>query len=499
MSKTNYTVPYILWWNEKAYEVDKEIFSRFSKKFKEDCKKPENQNQMDINVENASGEKVDDDTFIAFVNACQLKAFDVNKKNVFDLQFLAGTSQWDVPSLRSFIEEYISKNKIEPPEKIDYIDILINKVEAHTDEYQDWANVANIIKAALRDPRFANVPPDVIYEILDIAEKKGAVIGKELNAFIMRNLGDKPETAIPLLLRANFEDFDIPQIDEIYKQPLVHTMNINFFTASALSSLQNKNKVLINKSKRMQNLEFKCLEFALDKKCENERNKIELQYKDDIDEIKDEIYRQQGIIDKLRDRIDEHKKRVELAEKKQGSRRTPLDAKALQEMQNEVRQELNIMQDEISDALNAHEKSMQKFLEHASDIAEKHFNKASEQSANQINQVQGELSKLIARGKETQETINAVNWQLDEARKSFCAKVTRDKIRYDKFLRKTTNKFRIFDKEPRIFNLSASDVKKAEEFLIMIDKRIDSYCPLRQQELNPSPAPVPRRKRSQKN
>ena len=62
-------------------------------------------------------------------------------------------------------------------------------------------------------------------------------------------------------------------------------------------------------------------------------------------------------------------------------------------------------------------------------------------------------------------------------------------------MRKTTNRFRIFDQEPRIFNLSASDVKKAEEFLVMIDKRIDSYCPLRQQALNAQQNPVPRRKK----
>jgi len=492
----NYTVPYILWRGEKAYEVDKELFMRFSKKFKDECRKPENENQMDIIVNNSSGEKVSDETFIAFVNACQLKAFDVNKNNVFDLQFLASPSQWDVPSLRTYIDEYIARNKIEPQDKIDYIDILLNKIESQTDGYEDWANVANIIRSALKDPRFIEIPPDVIYEILEIADKKGADVGKELNTFIMQTIQRKPETAIPLLLRCDFEEFKPQDIEEIYKQPLLHTMNINFFTAEALSALQNKNSALIKKSQRQQELEFRCLQYALDKICEENKKRLKQTYDDEIEEIKDEIYRQQAIIDKLSERIENHKNRVDKAEEKQKTRRTPIDTRALQELQDDVREELNIMQDEISKALNSHEETVQKILEESSEKAERHFNETAANSSNQINQVQSELAKLLEKGKETQETVNAVNWQLGEARKSLCAKITRDKIRYDKFLRKTTNKFRIFDKEPRLFNLTATDVKKAEEFLIMIDKRIDSYCPLRQQEYSPAPEPVPKRKKS---
>jgi uncharacterized protein YjgD (DUF1641 family) len=497
MSKVNYTVPYILWWNEKPYEVDKEIFSRFSKKFKDELKKPENANQMDIVVNNYAGEKVDDQTFIAFVNACQLRSFDVNKNNIYDLQHLASVTQWDVPSLRAFIEEHIAKNGIVPPDTVDYLGILIDKVEAQKDEYKDWENVANVVRSALKDPRFIEVPPDVIYEILDIAEKKGNIVGKELNAFILQTLDVKPETAIPLLLRADFEEFKPQDIQEIYEQPLVHTMNINFFTASALSALQNKNDALIKKSQRAQNLEFKCLEFAIDKMCEENKQKLQMSYKDEIDEIKDEIYRQHSIIEKLHERINAHKKRIQLAERKQISRREPIDEKIVEEMKNEVRRELDIMQEDITNALTKHDENIKKMLDHASEYAEKHFNEASTRSSNQLSNVQGELGKLINLGHETQEAIDAVNWQLGEARKSFCAKVARDKIRYDKFLRKTTNKFRIFDREPRLFNLTSTDVKKAEDFLIMVEKHIDEYCPLRQPEINPTPSER-KRKKSQK-
>ena len=498
MSKSSYSVPYILWWNDRPYEVDKEVFARFSKKFKRDLEKPDNQNQMDIVVNNARGERVEEDTFIAFVNACQLKPFDVNKRNVYDLLHLASERQWDVASLRAYIDDYIIKNKIDPPEVKDYLQILLDHVESEVDTKEDWENVANNINGYLADDRFEMVPPDVIYEILDIADKKGLSSDGLVN-FVKKMLVKNPDTAIPLLLRVDFEKFTPDDLDRIYTQPEVHSLNINFFTASALSALQNKNTITIQKRKRQQILEFKCLEYALDKMCEDNRKQIETEYRDEVDEIKDEIFRQQAIIDKLRERIDEHQRRVALAEKKQLSRRTPLDAKALQDMHNAVRFELRQMENELDQALNAHDAKMQHFVVDAQAMAEKFFTEEMAKSSNQITQVQSQLNQLIDTGKDLQQDVDAVNWQLGEARKSLCAKIVRDKIRYDKFLRKTTNRFRIFDQEPRLFNLAAADIKKAEEFIVMVDKRVDSYCPLRQQDLNAqNQAPVPKRKRSQK-
>ena len=495
MSKSSYTIPYILWWNDKPFEVDKEVFARFSKKFKKDIEKAENENQMDIIVNNREGERVDDDTFIAFINACQLKPFDINKKNVYDLQFLASDNQWDVASLRQYVDDYIVKNNLQPPEQTDYLQILLDHVESECDDYKDWSNVANNINRYLKDERFEKVPPDVIYEILDIADKRG-LPSDNLVQFVKKMLTKNVDTAIPLLLRVDFDKFTLEDLDRIYSTPEVHTSNINFFTASALSSLQNKNSLTIQKRKRHHELEYKCLEYALDKMCETKRKELETEYKDDIEEIKDEIFRQQAIIDKLRERIDEHQRRVALAEKKQLSRRTPLDAKALQDMHNAVRYELRQMENELDAALNDHEAKMQHYVVDAQNMAEKFFTEEMAKSKNEINQIQSQLNQLLDSGKDLQQDVDAVNWQLGEARKSLCAKIVRDKIRYDKFLRKTTNRFRIFDTEPRIFNLAPSDIKKAEEFIIMIDKRIDSYCPLRQQDLNAQQAPVPKRKKN---
>ncbi|EAX88278.1 hypothetical protein TVAG_384880 [Trichomonas vaginalis G3] len=486
MSSTDYSVPYILWWNDKAYEIDSTVFARFSKKFKRDLQNPDNQNQMDIIVNNSRGERVEEETFLAFVKACQLQPFDVTKKNVYELAFLASQNQWDVASLRTYIDEYIAKNKIDPPEVKDYLQILLDHLESNADTPEDWKNVADNINSALADERFEQVPPDVIYEILDIADRK-SLSSDGLVAFVRKMLTINPQTAVPLLLRCDFDKFELQERAAIFQNPSVHTMNINFFTASAISALQNKNSITIAKRKRQQMLEFKCLEIALNKMVEEHTKEIKEQYNDEINEIKDEIYRQQAIIDKLTERINTHKQRILTAERKQASRRTPLDSKALQDLQNSVRRELQDMENSLDRSLFDHEKGMEKFVTDAETMAEKFFTQAAAESYNEVSKVTSKLSQLATDSKEIEQNSLAVKDLLGKVKSSLCAKVVRDKLRFDKFLRKTTNKFRIFEKEPRIFNLTSQDVKASEEALVQMDHHIEAYCPLRQQLPEPQP------------
>lgn len=483
MSSSEYSVPYILWWNDRAYEIDATVFARFSKKFKRDLQNPDNQNQMDIIVNNSRGERVEEETFIAFVKACQLQPFDVTKKNVYELAFLASQNQWDVASLRTYIDEYIAKNKIDPPEVKDYLQILLDHLESNVDTPEDWKNVADNINAALADERFEQVPPDVIYEILDIADRK-CLSSDGLVAFVRKMLTINPQTAVPLLLRCDFDKFELNERATIFANPDVHNMNINFFTASAISALQNKNTITIAKRKRQQMLEFKCLEIALNKMVEEHTKELQEQYNDEINEIKDEIYRQQAIIDKLTDRINSHKQRILTAERKQASRRQPIDAKALQDLQNSVRRELREMENSLEAQLNDHEKNMQRFLVDAEEMAEKFFTEAAAKSSNEVNKVASKLNQIALDGKDIEQNVLAVKDLLGKVRSSMCAKIVRDKIRFDKFLRKTTNKFRIFEKDPKIFNLTSNDVKASEEALIQMDRRIEAYCPLRNQPKN---------------
>lgn len=489
-AKPIYSVPYILWWNDRPYEIDADVFARFSKKFKADRELPENQNQMDIEVKLDTGDDVPEDVFLQFVAACQLRTFDVNKKNVHMLMEIA--RKWQVSSLATYVEDYIRKNRIDPPETPDYLQILLDRIEESTDTHKDWANVANHINACLEDPRFERIPTEIIYEILDIADKKN-LDPKALIKFVMKMLKKKPEATVPLILRLDFEKMTQEQRLEIFNTAVVHSANINFFTASSISALKNKNNITVEKRKRKQTLDFKCLEYALDKMCEKQLDDLKTAYRDEVEEIKDEIFRQQAIIDKLKERVREHERRVNVAEKKQLSRRVPIDAQALQDLRNAVKRELSQMADEIDEAVKEHERSMKHFAEDARDRAEKFFTQMAAESSNEQNQLVVAMKRLEQEGREASQNVLAVKAELSEVRAIVLAKIVRDRLRYSQYLRNTTNRFALFEKEPRVFGLTAPVVKSAEDELKIIDRRLEEICPLRMQGPPKEQPPVPKR------
>lgn len=488
--KKIYMVPYVLWWNEKAYEIDADLFAKYSKKFKTEREKEENRNQMDIEVKLDNGDDVPEDIFLAFVNACQLKPFDVNKKNVYQLLDLA--HKWQVSSLLQYIEKYIRDKNIDPPVIPNYLEILIDKIEGGTDSHKDWESVANHLNQSLEDPLFEQIPTEIIYQILAYADKKN-FDQKALIKFTMKMIRKMPKSAVPLILRLDFDKLTSEQRDEIFHTAAVHTLNINFFTSSSISALYNKNHAHIEKRKRKQTLDFKCLEFALDKLCEKQLKDLNKQYRDEVDEIKDEIYRQQAIIDKLKDRINEHKRRMLLAEKKQLSRRKPVDEQTIQNLSESVRAQLLEMEDAIDKAHQEHEKSLNLLDDKACQVAHDFYSKALERSDSEQSKVSVALIRLKEACKDSKLNVKAVDAELSAVRATIFAKIVRDRLRYSQYLRKTNNRFNLFDKDPHLYNLTAQAVKAAEDEIRLMDKRVEELCPMRAQAPQQDHLPVPKR------
>jgi len=471
VEENNQRFPYIIWWNDETYEIDPDLFEKMSRKFK--AERASNPNQMTIE------EKMPKETFFAFIAACQLKPFDVNKKNAYKLLKLS--IQWDVPSLKAFVEKFIETNKVEPPQKPDYIQILLEKIAKDKDSRSDWANVAEHINKALEDPRFVLIPTEIIFQILSIADKK-SLRQKSLISFVLRMLNSKPEIAIPLILRIDFEQMTPEEIDQVYNCPLLHELNINFFSAASVSAVSNKASIAIQNAEKRDEIELKSLEYSLKKFNEHRLDSLASKYNEEIEEIMDEISRQQEIIDKLNERVRDHQNRMSIAEQKVTSRRVPLDIESLQEMQDSINYEIAQMTEEVNSALNEHQVQMGDFESVSATAADSFFNKNAIEGETEITRLKSSLRHVVKASKRVSDKKSLVEDDLTQVRAVFCAKILRDKLRYDQFLRKTANRFRIFDKEPRIWGLSSTAVKDAEEYMKNIDRRLDEYCPMRTQQ-----------------
>ena len=78
-----------------------------------------------------------------------------------------------------------------------------------------------------------------------------------------------------------------------------------------------------------------------------------------------------------------------------------------------------------------------------------------------------------------EESIKA---ESDQIHRIIAAKVVRDKLRFDQFLRRTTGKYRAFDQEPQIWELGSAIVQDTEKKLISMEKKLDELCPLRESQ-----------------
>ena len=464
-------IPYTFWWNEKRYTVDADTFAKLSKKFPEIRSNPETENQMVLtNV-------MSEETFKAFLSACQFEHFDINKTNVFDLLKLA--QEWEVPSLIEYCNTYIAASQAEQ-KKPDYLGILIEHVETDTDTKSDWAAVAFDINRALRDKRFMTLPPEVIYQILAIADRKylDQTIFKE---FVLELFKENPKNAVPLMLRLDFSILTQDERDFIFKNKFVHHMNINYFIASSLSAITNKTELQLENEQIRQAIDLDVIRVKNDIRALEISEQINKPYKVQLDEIYNEIDNQKKQLEDLSANFDVHNRRMQITERKISSCRTPCDRTVLDQIQTHSREFIDTTTTEVNKQLEKHFEEMEKFYQTVGQQTDAYLKEQTLSSDNPIFKAQLQLKDLCEQNRQTAEAIKKMKDQMADVKSLLCAKVVRDKLRYDEFLRRHTGrKYKIFDTEPQIWNLTPLQVEDADARLRKMEHQLDEYCPLRQ-------------------
>lgn len=472
--------PYIFWRNNESYEVDGDTFASLSKKFPAIRKEYPNQYIFEDNY--------DKSVFEAFISACQLKPFDLTPNNAYELLDLA--EEWKVPTLKMQIESYIEKHHIEKKVKQDYLGILLEHVDNDCDTYEDWKNIADDIDQALRDKRFSRVPPEVIFQILAIADKKKPVNKMALIDFVMNLYKSNPANAVPLILRLDFTQMSREQIEFIFKSKDTHEENISYFIASSLSALDNKVRHMISKAEKSREVELTVLKNNIRRARNATLEKKAEQYRNNVESRRSEIDRQQKLIDDLEEQILKHRDRVVAEERKVRARRTPIAPDALEKINNDINNEVKRMEADAEKQLHSFQDKVNKMQLESPRTAKNYFNEAVSKGTSETDRVQTTLKGLIELIDKTEKEYETSADLAERLQASFAAKVLRDKLRYDSFLRRLTNRFKVFERNTSL-GAKPSRIKVADEEIRLIESRIDRICPIRQPaQISPPVSPL---------
>lgn len=483
-----------LWCNNKRMEFDAEIFAKMSRKCAQLIREGRTQGIIDRRVRL--------ETLDAFVNACQLKAFKVTATNAFELKTLA--IEWGVQSLENFVDNYINQKKLDEPQNIDHLGILIDHLNHGIDDPNDIYAVANLINDALRDERFEKVAPEVIFKILIACDQKKVddeesqannsehqILDQQLLIDFTLNLLKDPQTvssAIPLTLLIDFRLLTKEQRELLFHCKEMHEQNIGYFVAHSMSATRNKAEREIAQSESELLTDLYALRDQLKQQQRSNVSKLKKEQDESINDLKENLNKQQETIKDLQNTgvqfestldndADEHEERFQKMKElldqidSYTSQRDSVatDKEAL--IKSQVQEQLAPVKKEINEKVkNLAIEDQQKTLD-----LENRLTKAVEDEKKRLRQ-------LSARLDNTDEEADKTNEELSDIKATLAAKIVHDRLRFDKYLRNNENRFAAFaktDTEPGVWDLEPEKVGQAEQFVIQIEDIVAQNCPIR--------------------
>ena len=420
----------------------------------------------------------------AFVAACNLQQFKVTATNAFDLLDLA--VDYKIANLEKFVNNYVAAKGLVRPESddvTDYLQVFIDKMNARELTTDDYMNLAQRIDKYITDERMYTINTLPLFRLILYTDYTG-IDDIKLNAFVTQLLQQKPETAVPLLLRIDFNKLTRQQENEIFSAYDLHHNNFNFFIASSLSADRNRLERNLN---------------ALDKEIEKQANdldtdmhnlrrdhidELETTYQNEYGEMKQMADDQKRQIDELRAFLDKTKELIDklLSDYEDNGQKirdeTERQRQNLEESKRIVEECMNKARDEIEKQTNdLRDKIMQLIHE----LIENDMNRREEIERKRVNPYES-LLRNIARMKKNcatlDDAIQATEEETNLVKATLAAKMVKDFMRFDNFIRRNEKRFKIFDKQ-EIWGLRSSDVKQAETELSAIERRVDKLCPIR--------------------
>lgn len=433
--------------------------------------------------------RVNKEVFDAFIAACNLKPFHITSKNAYDLLYLS--QEWEISTLEKFANDYINSKNVQPPNPIDYVQILVEKVKNNEVEVEDIQAVAAEINDAMKDDRFIALPPEIIFQTL-LAANPRSIDPDLLVELTMQLFTKKPSTGIPLTFLTNFEQLSPKQRSTIFHSRKMHEIDVNYFVAWTLSFIRNRASSLASEfTNRCTLNSYRTGENIL-KDGEVDQLKYHEHHYDELTALTQQIEDQEKEIEELTKLI---KADLESENQSEESRRNILkehreSVKELEdageEMSITIAGTSNIVKNAVEEQITQLREELDNELQSISDDNDAKCNAILDEIRKQTDEQGDTLTKLQNRLKEYKEDVKKTNNEISEAKCALTAKSLRDKLRHDEFVRDTEHRFEIFGSQQE-WGINSQDVEKAERFIEELEAELQSICPIRGNNKNSPP------------
>jgi hypothetical protein len=432
------------------------------------------------------------ETLTAFVNACKPEPFDVTPEIAHELRELA--VEWRVPDLEELVGQFFSEYSVPPPPAIDPISALLNSIRDGVDDPALIPPVANIASAALQDARLLSAPPEVLFQIvLAAAARSGAdeLNGDLLVGFVMRLFEANPLAAVPLVLLIDYDRLTEEQRDLLFHCPEMHEENVGFFASQAISAARNKAERELELQESEFHAELHSLKASLKDDEDQEIAPVRAEVTDRIAQLRSDLARQQGQIHTLRASGAAERQKIDSAIEANSAAFADFAAQ-LERLDDHTKQQAAQAEEEnrrISAAMAEQIQTISRSLDEKIAGINKQDADGRETAAArfraEIDEQQARLRQLRQVNTQLAEDLSAAGKQMLELKSTLAAKIVRDRLRFDRFLRQTDCRFETFAQPDGLWDLTPENVRQAEQFILDIEAKLDQLCPIRGNQPQP--------------
>ena len=460
--------------NDQQYEFPADTFAKVSKKCAALVRSSDFQGTIN--------HPVSPEAFDAFSCACRLQQFKVTLTTAFELLDLS--REWGIPTLESFVLNYIKSKGIKRDEQKDYLGPLLEKLAEEVDCTEEIVGVARRLNEYLLDERLLEVHPETLFKILMKADVKE--YDQQLFAnFVMKLFENEPEKAVPLTLMMNFDLLSLDQGEEVFQCREMHEQAMGYFIAASMSYSRNKQQRENDLVEEMHMNELQSIREEIKRRRIAALAKVQKEFVADTNELRQIIEQQKIQIEKLNrlkehqdekiDQLEAHFQRTasmfdrEILRQKQiiAKKRQLLELRK-QHIQNEyfkqaefIRRDINLKLDDIEDKNRSRLEILYRKI---SPLANRNLKKCE---------------NITEKSNELEEKVKEVQGHVLDCRATLAAKIVHDQVRYSQFLRDMNKRFDPFKtEEDRIWDLEADQVEEAEKIVLKLEKQISSTCPI---------------------
>lgn len=464
--------------NDRDEELNCRTICKLSKKIKELV----NDSKYSTVIDRPISEKAVE----SFLAASKGEQFKLTPEIAPELLYLANELQID--NLETYVLKYMKdkglSTEIELP-NADYLGQLLSEADDHLASDFLFKQVAKRLNTYFSDDRLLDLNVEYLFQVILNAEVSENPLDQEkYRDFLLKMFDYNIYTAIPLILRLNFSKL-LPEQDRlIYETPEVHDQNVNYFVILAISATRNTSeKQRVKLVEAIQNC-IQNLQSDLRKQRHDDARTLHDEHKQRVDHLKQIIAEQKRQIDSIRefreDQMKRHEEENELFNKQIKELREQM-AKEKQELirKSEAIQQLkDDVKDEIESDAHGVKDRIVKELKKEAKVINTRPETLKNNTEDPLDNLKNNFETIKKEVEQQSNELNNIISEFRDKQTLLAAKMVRDFMRFDKFVRRTTKRFKIFS-DMDVWGLDPDEVKNSEQNLIQFEKRVDKKYPIR--------------------